>query len=185
MQDFSFECQIMEHDLCLGCATCHCHASQNEQESKMSVTEEVVQEESSDEKIKNLIDKVVELQTRLEEEKNSAQAVRSSYATTHLEFKRRVETEFKDLLDSGEISRETANSSLENLGLERITISKRVYVTFQVEICASFDGDDDEMDTDQLAYAIRVEEESYSVPEGWEISSIDIDSAEVTSSEDQ
>lgn len=151
----------------------------------MSVTEEVVQAESSDEKIKNLIDKVVELQTRLEEEKNSAHLVRSSYATTHLQFKRKVETEFKDLLESGEISREAANSSLENLGLDRITISKKVYVTLQVAIYASFDGDESDMDDDSLAEAIGVEEDSYSVPQGWEIGSVDIESAEVTGSEDQ
>lgn len=151
----------------------------------MSVTEEVVQAESSDEKIKNLIDKVVELQTRLEEEKNSSHLVRSSYATTHLEFKRKVETEFKDLLDSGEISREIANNSLENLGLSRITISKKVYVTLEVAIYASFDGDEEEPDMDALAEALSVEEDSYSVPEGWEIGSLDIENAKVEYSQDQ
>jgi hypothetical protein len=146
----------------------------------MSVTEEVVQADSSDTKIQELNYRISEMEETLAFQRATNESARNMYNN----FRTNVREVIKNLVDEEEISHSQGNEILDGLGLDRMVIRKAVRFTVEVVVFADFEGPEDEMDTEDLKECFDVREATYSVPEGWSIDSVDVEDSRYESESD-
>ncbi len=158
----------------------HLSEAQRERENKMSVTEEVVQADSSDTKIQELNHRIAEMEETLSFQRATNESTRNMYNN----FRTNVREVIKNLVDEEEISHSQGNEILDELGLDKLVIRKAVRFQVDVVVYAEFEGPGDEMDTEELKECFDVREATYSVPEGWSIDSVDVEDSRYESESD-